>query len=105
MRRFFWIGVGVAGTVVVLRKAARAGEQVGQVTRAISPVGIARSLAAAAEDLRSTAITMRASMAEHEANLTAALLPSEEEQQRARLRRGRPRPVASAWDDGEDAFF
>ena len=104
MKRLFWIGVGVGATVVVLRKVQRASDQLGQVAHAVSPAGIAESLTGMAKALTSTVTQLRAAMAANEAALTAALLPSEEEQARSRARRARP-AEPSDWDDSEDAFF
>lgn len=112
MKRLLWVGVGVGATVVVLRKVQRTRDQLGQVAHAVSPRGIAGSVSSLAESLQTTVATLRESMATQEAALTAALLPSEDEQQRARDRRRAPRDdegysrrEGAGWDDAEDAFF
>ncbi|HLS24886.1 MAG TPA: hypothetical protein VK063_03320 [Beutenbergiaceae bacterium] len=105
MKRLFWIGVGVAGTVAVLRKVQQASDQLGQVAHAVSPRGIAESVTGLADSLKTTATQLRASMAAHEVALTQALLPSEEEQARSRVRRSARPPAPTGWDDSEDAFF
>lgn len=106
MKRLFWIGIGVAGTVVVLRKIQQVSDQVGQVAHAVSPAGIAESVSTLATNLKTAATTLRQEMASNETALSAALLPSAHEQQRARERRSQTRPAEpSAWDDGDDAFF
>lgn len=113
MKRVFWIGVGVAATVVVLRQVSKVNDKVTEVAYSVSPAGIANSIASLGRTVREAGAQLRESMAANEAALTAALLPSEEEQTRAaRVRRERAArdngardPGESAWDDGEDAFF
>ena len=105
MKRLFWIGVGVAGTVAVLRKVQQANDRFGQVAHAVSPRGIAESVTGLADSLKTTVTELRAAMASHEAALTQALLPSEEEQERSRARRSARPPAPTGWDDSEDAFF
>ncbi|UFU04747.1 hypothetical protein [Ruania halotolerans] len=100
MKRLLWIGVGVGITVVVLRQLGRANERVGAITHAVSPAGLAESVTTLAGAAKELTEQLRSSMAEHEASLTAALLPSEEEATRARhTRAARERRVAETWPD------
>ena len=113
MKRLFWVGVGVGATVVVLRKVQQTRHHLDQVAGAVSPRGIAQSVSSLADSLQATVSTLRESMTANEAALTAALLPSEDEQQRARDRRrafrdghgDHARRDDTGWDDAEDAFF
>ncbi|MGC0142522.1 MULTISPECIES: hypothetical protein [unclassified Pseudactinotalea] len=106
MKRLFWIGVGVAASVVVLRKVQQVNSQIGEVAHAVSPAGIADSVSSMARNLKEAVTTLRESMAENEAALSAALLPSEAEQERARAHRRSARAEEPrGWDDDEDAFF
>jgi septal ring factor EnvC (AmiA/AmiB activator) len=83
VKRLFWIGVGVGVTVLVLRQVGRLNNTVGKVAHAVSPAGIADSITELATTAKELGETFRASIAENEAALTAALLPSEEERARA----------------------
>ncbi|MBK5249832.1 MAG: hypothetical protein JJE50_10470 [Actinomycetales bacterium] len=98
MRRLFWVGIGVAATVVVLRQVAKVNDRVSTVARAVSPVGIGESISRLATNVKGLGEQLRTSMAENEAALTAALLPSEEERSRAtqvRAKRARDRERAA----------
>lgn len=70
MRRLFWLGLGLAAGVVVVRQLTRTAES-------YSPQGIAQSLSASfaslAETAREFAAEVQAGMAEREAQLSAAL--------------------------------
>ncbi|QOR69063.1 hypothetical protein IM660_09925 [Ruania alkalisoli] len=101
MKRLLWVGVGVAVTVVVLRQVGKANERVGAIARAVSPAGLAESVTTLAEAARDLTDQLRSSMAEHEDRLTAALLPSEEEQARARQNRA-ARNAPALWPDDID---
>lgn len=74
MRRVFWLGVGAAVGVIVVRKASKA-------VSVYSPRSLARSAGACAGGLlgsaRSFADEVRAGMAEHEAQLLAAIVPDQ----------------------------
>lgn len=83
MKRLFWVGVGVAVTVVALRQVSKLNNRVGTVVHAVSPAGLGESISGLAASLRESAATLKESMAEHEAALTAALLPSEAERRSA----------------------
>lgn len=94
MKRLFWIGVGVAATVVVLRQVTRVNDRVGEAVHAVSPAGIAESITSLAASVREAGAQLRTSMAEHEAALAEALLPSADDVRRAqqvRDARGRHR--------------
>lgn len=120
MKRLFWIGVGVAVTVVVLRQVSRLNDRVNDVAGAVSPAGIAASIGSLAENVATLGSDLRRSMAEHEDALREALLPDEETLARARetraSARGRHRSDADAArladlddsavfpDDGTDYF-
>lgn len=99
MKRAVWIGLGVVGTVVVLRQVAKANQRFGAVSKLTSPAGIADSIASLAVATKELGEQMRASMAENEAALLEALMPSEEELARAREVRARHRSA-----DAEDPF-
>lgn len=66
MRRLFWIALGAAAGVVVVRK-------VSQTAQAYTPEGVGRSVAKMADALRELAGTVREGMAEREAELRVAL--------------------------------
>lgn len=100
MKRLFWIGVGVAVTVVVLRQASKVNDKVGSVAHAVSPAGIVESIQSLASTVKELGAELSASMARNEAALTQALLPSEDEQARAREFRA---ARAAALDD--DDYF
>lgn len=105
MKRAVWIGLGVVGTVVVLRQVAKANDRFGEVAKLASPAGIAdalTSLAVAAKDLGEQ---LRTSMAENEAALVEALMPSDEELARARETRTRHRSAAAADPFAADVDF
>lgn len=99
MKRAVWVGIGVVGTLVVLRQVAKANERFGAVTRLTSPSGIAESITSLAVAAKELADQVRTSMAENEAALMEALMPSEEEVARARDVRARRRAAES-----EDPF-
>lgn len=103
MKRLFWVGVGVGVTVVVLRKAQQVNEQWGSVARKVTPAGIGESVSDLAGGLKETVQALRESMAQNEAALTAALLPSDADVQRARATRARRAEHTldddSVWDD------
>jgi hypothetical protein len=84
VKRLFWVGVGVAVTVVVLRQVSKASTRVGDVARAVSPAGVAASIGSLAEAVTTLGTQLRESMAEHEDALRTALLPPEEDLARAR---------------------
>jgi hypothetical protein len=70
MRRLFWLGVGAAVGVLVVRRASRAAQS-------FTPQGMAAGLAASIGELgdavRDFAREVRAGMAEREAEILAAL--------------------------------
>ncbi len=70
MRRVFWISVGVGVTVYVLQKVNKASA----VANHLTPAGIANAVNNLADSVREVSGEFRASMAEHEKNLTNALL-------------------------------
>lgn len=117
MRRLFWVGVGVAVTVVVLRKGRT-------VTRRFTPVGIAEQATASVNDLgdrvllavRGFGQEFRTARAEREDELVASLLaegqarPEEVRAARAAKDAAPPTPrgpLPVDEDDPEDglAFF
>ena len=87
MKRLVWVGIGVAGTVVVLRQVAKANEKLAPLTKWTSPSALADSVTSLAVATRELGEQVRTAMAENEAALTAALLPDEETVARARGRR------------------
>ena len=99
MKRAVWIGLGVVGTLVVLRQVAKANERFGAVAKLTSPAGIADSLTSLAVAAKELGEQVRTSMAENEAALMAALMPTEEELARARDVRAQRRSAAE-----EDPF-
>ena len=66
MRRLFWVALGAAAGVVVVRR-------IGQVARTYGPEGIARSAAGMTEALREVGQEIRVGMAEREEELRLAL--------------------------------
>lgn len=66
MRRVFWVGVGAAIGVLVVRRA-------GRVARAYTPQGVADGLASLGDGLRELADAVRDGMAEREEELRYAL--------------------------------
>lgn len=66
MRRLFWIALGAAVGVLVVRKVSKAAE-------AYTPEGMGRSLSTAADALRELADAVREGMAEREDELRIAL--------------------------------
>jgi hypothetical protein len=66
VRRIFWVAVGAAAGIVLVRKLTKAAE-------AYTPAGIARSASSIGDGLRELAATIRDGMAEREAELRAAL--------------------------------
>jgi hypothetical protein len=66
MRRLFWIALGAAVGILVVRKVSKAAE-------AYTPEGMGRSLSTAADALRELADAVRAGMAEREDELRIAL--------------------------------
>ncbi|WP_277049817.1 hypothetical protein [Ruania albidiflava] len=95
MKRAVWIGIGVVGTLVVLRQVAKANERFGAVAKLTSPSGIAESITSLAVAAKELGEQVRTSMAENEAALMEALMPSEEEVARARDVRARHRSAAA----------
>ena len=95
MKRAVWIGLGVVGTLVVLRQVAKANERFGAVAKLTSPAGIADSLTSLAVAAKELGEQVRTSIAENEAALMEALMPSEEELARARDVRARRRTADS----------
>jgi hypothetical protein len=66
MRRLFWVALGAAAGVLVVRKLS-------QTAQAYTPEGIARSLGNVAEAIREAGDVVREGMAEREAELRVAL--------------------------------
>lgn len=66
MRRVFWVGVGAAIGVLVVRRA-------GRVARSYTPQGVADGLASLGDGLRDLADAVRDGMAEREEELRYAL--------------------------------
>jgi hypothetical protein len=66
MRRLFWVALGAAVGVLVVRK-------VNQAAQAYTPEGLGRSLGNVADALRDAADAVREGMAEREAELRVAL--------------------------------
>lgn len=66
MRRLFWIALGAAVGVVIVRQVSKNAE-------AFTPSGISRTVAGLGESLRAFAEDVRAGMAEREYELSAAL--------------------------------
>lgn len=91
MKRVVWVGVGVAGTILVLRQVAKANQALAPIAKWTSPTAVAESLTSLAVAARELGEQMRTAMAENEAALTAALLPDEETVAQARSRRERSR--------------
>src|SRR5690606_9817374 len=77
VKRLFWIGVGVAVTVVVLKQVSKLNTRVNDVATAISPSGIAASVSSLAENVATLGTQLRESMAQNEEALRKALLPDE----------------------------
>ncbi|WP_433532561.1 hypothetical protein ACQPYA_11295 [Micromonospora sp. CA-263727] len=88
MKRLFWLGVGLAVGVVVVRKATRA-------ARAYTPAGIADNLSESAgglvEELRSFVADVRAGMAEREQEIHEAFAHGEAFDDQFAELRGEPR--------------
>src|SRR4051794_27473762 len=106
MKRLFWIGVGVAVTVVVLKQVSRLNNRVNGVAAAVSPAGIAASISTLAENVSTLGSQLRESMAENEESLRAALLPDEATLARARETRAAPRARRPTAVEGEtDEIF
>jgi len=87
MKRLIWVGVGVAGTIVVLRQVAKANDKLAPLAKWTSPAALADSVTSLAVAAREMGEQVRTAMAENEAALTAALLPDEDTVARARRRR------------------
>lgn len=112
MKRAVWVGVGVAGTILLLRQIAKANHALAPLAKWTSPSGVADSLTSLAVAAREVGEQVRTSMAENEAALTAALLPDDDTLAQARARRNDSRragddPFAAQpnldWpDDGSD---
>lgn len=66
MRRLFWLGLGAAAGVLVVRRVTRAAQS-------YTPEGVARSIAGLGDGLREMAAVVREGMAERESELRAAL--------------------------------
>ncbi len=97
MRRIFWMGVGAAVAIVVVRKIRKT---VGPYADAAAPV--TEAVAAA----RSTLHEIREKMAEHEAELRATLIEDAGQPDRVAPdpRRPAPRSWASRVDDDEELY-
>ncbi|WP_156250613.1 hypothetical protein [Pseudactinotalea terrae] len=101
MKRLFWIGVGVAVTVVVLKQVSKLNNRVNDVAIAVSPAGIAASISSLADNVGTLGTQLRESMAANEEALRNALLPDEQTLARARETRAahRARPSSAVDDD------
>jgi hypothetical protein len=66
MRRLFWVALGAAAGVVIVR-------QVQKKAQAFTPSGIGRSVAGLGDSVRAFAEDVRAGMAEREHELSAAM--------------------------------
>ena len=109
-RRLFWVGVGVAVTVVVIRRGKR-------VVRTYAPAALTARAEQTAQDASRRAgafiDTFRAEFvaarAEREAELTAALMadgqPDPEETRAARAARGRPAGRHTAASDEDELGY
>jgi len=105
VKRAVWIGIGVVGTLVVLRQVAKANERFGAVAKLTSPSGIAESITSLAVAAKELGEQVRTSMAENEAALMEALMPSEEEVARARDVRAKHRSATAEEElKDEDPF-
>lgn len=95
MRRVIWFGLGIAVTVVAAGYVARTHERFKMVSAVSSPAGIGEQVGQLAVAVRDVADEFRRSMAEHEENLTQALLgepadtPAGSEQLHSTSRRNR----------------
>lgn len=105
MKRVFWIGVGVAVTVVALRQVSKLNDRVNDVAGAVSPAGIAASIGSLAENVSTLGTRLRESMAQHEDALRDALLPDEETLAQARETRASRRGRHAATDLDETVVF
>ncbi|ACQ80268.1 hypothetical protein Bcav_2013 [Beutenbergia cavernae DSM 12333] len=105
MRRIFWIGVGAAAAVLVVRQLAQARAKADAAAEAFTPAGFADLVARGVDTLRDVGTEIAAAMREHEAELRADLLPPPDEVAAARARRASaPRPARGRdEDDGADA--
>ena len=70
MRRLFWLGLGAAAGVLVVRKAARTAQSF---TPAGMAAGLSASIGQLGEAVREFGIDVRAGMAEREAEIRSAL--------------------------------
>lgn len=75
MRRLFWIGVGAAAGIYVMRRLQQAAESLSPESLAASLSGVAAELG---EALREFAVDVRAGMTERETELRLALGLSED---------------------------
>ena len=66
MRRLFWVALGAAAGIFLVRKVSQTVEQ-------YTPAGVGRSLASVGDGLREVAEVIREGMAEREAELRTAL--------------------------------
>ena len=66
VRRLFWLALGAAAGIYGMRRVSRAAQ-------AVSPTGLASSLAEVADALRELGAEVRAGMAEREVELRQAL--------------------------------
>lgn len=105
MKRLFWVGIGVAVTIVVARQVSKLNHHVDGVARAVSPAGIAQSLGNVAASVTSMAAQLRESMAENEEALRQALLPDEQTLAAARETRARRQGRHAAPDPDLDDIF
>ena len=69
MRRLFWVALGAAAGVAIVRQV----NKVSKKAQAFTPSGIGRSVAGLGDSLRAFAEDVRVGMAEREYELTAAL--------------------------------
>ncbi len=97
MRRVFWISVGVGVTVYVLQKVNRASAMANHLT----PAGISNAVNNLAESIREVSGEFKDSMAEHEMNLTNALLSGRGSAPRNRGARHREQDFSEFASDGD----
>lgn len=71
MKRIFWVGIGVTIGVLATRKVSQV--RTSFVDRTVGPEGLNRAVGALADSLGDFAGTVKASMAEREAQLRAGL--------------------------------
>jgi hypothetical protein len=93
VRRIFWVGLGAAAGVLVVRKVSKAAQ-------AYTPDGIAQSLAGLGDGLREMADVVREAMSERDAELRLALGVDEGAIDPDRARALIERPVADLDEPG-----